>query len=169
MEVKKAILERRSIRKFKKNPIKERDIQTLLEYAMAGPSACNMQPWEFFVISSKDHLLKIRESFNNMNYEAPIAIVVCGHKDRFLKASASEYWIQDCSASIENLLLGAVDLSLGALWCGITPQNDKVEKIKEILNLNDNFIPLALVYIGYPDERKEARTQFDKEKIHYIK
>lgn len=169
MELKKAMLERRSIRKFKKEPLKEKDIQTLLEYAMAGPSARNMQPWEFFVVSSKEHLLKIRESFNNMNFEAPLAIVVCGHKDRFLKAPASEYWIQDCSAAIENILLGAVDLSLGALWCGITPQNEKVEKIKEILNLNNDFIPLGLVYVGYPDEIKEARTQFDKGKIHYIK
>lgn len=169
MELGKAILQRRSIRKFKKDSIKERDIQTLLEYAMAGPSARNMQPWEFFVVSSKDHLLKIREAFKNMDYEAPIAIVVCGHKDRFLKESARDYWIQDCSSAIENILLGAVDLSLGALWCGITPQNEKVEKMKEILCLNDNYIPLGLVYIGYPDEIKEERTQFDKEKIHYIK
>ena len=81
----------------------------------------------------------------------------------------ADYFIQDCSAAIENILLGATELGLGSCWCGIVPQIDRMAQTKEFLSLQDNIIPFALVYIGYPDEEKEPRTQYDESKVHYVK
>ena len=103
-----------------------------------------------------------------MHYHAPLAIVVCANELN-MYPKAKDYWIQDCSAAIENILLGALSFSLGSVWCGITPQEEKVAQVKRILSLGDNIIPLGLVYLGYPDEEKEPRDQYDKSKVRYIK
>ena len=104
-----------------------------------------------------------------MRYKAPLAIVVCGNTNYTLKEHLADYFIQDCSAAIENILLGATELGLGSCWCGIVPQIDRMAQAKEFLSLEDNIIPFALVYIGYPDEEKEPRTQYDESKVHYVK
>lgn len=169
MELKDAIYQRRSIRKFKEDKVKEADIKYLLELAMAAPSACNRQPWEFYVVSNEEKLNQFYSSIRPMKYHAPLAIIVCGNKERMLKDNLASYWIQDCSAAVENILLGVVELNLGAVWCGITPQDDKVQIVKEILSLDDNIVPLGLIYIGYPDEEKEPLTYYDEAKVHYIK
>ncbi len=169
MELQEAIYKRRSIRKFKDQRVSDQDIKALLQLAMAAPSARNSQPWEFYVITSESILNEFYQNFNSMKYKAPLAIMVSANKKKCLSGDAETYWIQDCSAAIENILLGAVDLHLGAVWCGITPQQGKILKACEIMNLDSDIVPLALIYIGYPDENKEERTQYDETKIHYIK
>lgn len=168
MTLKEIMYARRSIRKFKENKIKEEDINYLLKLAMSAPSACNRMPWEFYIIENKEILDKFY-SIRSMRYKAPLAIVVCGNKEHMLKDNLSEYFIQDCSAAIENILLGVVELKLGAVWCGITPQIDKISLAKEYLSLSENIIPVGLIYIGYPNEEKEPQTQYDESKVHYIK
>ena len=168
MELHEAMLKRRSIRKYTKEKVSKEDIETLLKYAMSGPSACNRCPWEFYVISNEEVIKEFYTSFRPMRIEAPLAIVVCGNMNETLKDDLSSYWIQDCSAAVENILLGAVSLNLGTVWCGITPQADKVQKTKEILSLDDHIIPLGLVYVGHPDIEQEPRTQYKEEKVHYI-
>ena len=168
MTLKEIMYARRSIRKFKEDKVKEEDIKYLLELAMSAPSACNRMPWEFYVIENKEILDKFY-TIRPMRYKAPLAIVVCGNKDRMLKEHLAEYFIQDCSAAIENILLGVTELSLGAVWCGITPQEDKIALAKEFLSLLDNIVPVVLIYIGYKDEEKEPQTQYDESKVHYVR
>ena len=63
----------------------------------------------------------------------------------------------------------ATSLNLGSLWCGIYPQKEAVKKVQEVLNLDDNIIPLNIIYIGYTDEKVEARDQYDESCVHIIK
>ena len=81
----------------------------------------------------------------------------------------SSFWIQDCSAATENILLRVTDLNLGAVWCGIHPQKRAEEKVSKILDLPKNNIPLNIIFIGHPNEEAEARDQYKEKYIHYIK
>lgn len=168
MELKDVLLMRRSVRKFTDESVSDEHIDALLHAAMSGPSACNRCPWEFFVITGKEKLTQLRGAslFTKMN--APLAIVVCGNLSRSLPVQLSEYWIQDCSAATENILLCATDLGLGAVWCGAHPQKRVVERIKKLLSLKDNWIPLNIIWIGHPAENPEPRDQFDEKRVHYI-
>ena len=169
MNLEEIMLKRRSIRKYKKIKVEEEKIIKLLEYAMSAPSAVNKQPWEFYVVTNEDILSKICDAGRFTKHNSPLKIVVCGNKDRFLPESLEEYWVQDVSAAIQNILLGVVDLGLGACWEGVYPQKIFLQKLSQILNLPNNHIPLAVISIGYADEEATPRTQYDINKIHYIK
>ena len=168
MEVKDALLKRRSIRKFKEDKISEELINELLIAAMSAPSACNKKPWEFFVITNEEKLQELKKASRFARYDAPLAIVVCGNLDKALPDSMKDYWIHDCSAATQNILLQATDLGLGAVWCGVYPQERAAERMKEFLNLGDNLIPLSLIWIGYPDEERRPRDWYNEECVHYI-
>ena len=167
-EVYQNMLNRRSIRKFKSTIVKDEDIEILLKAAMAAPSACNKQPWEFYVVKNEEKLNLVKKSGRYTNMNASCAIIVCGNTDRCLSKKDNDFFIQDCSSAITHILLCAESLGLGSLWCGAYPMNSVVEKIKDALNLSDNIIPLGIVYIGYKDEEKESRTQFKEEYVHII-
>lgn len=169
MNLETIMLKRRSIRKYKDILVEDYKISKLLEYAMSAPSAVNKQPWEFYVVTNKEILNNICDAGRFTKHFSPLKIVVCGNKERFLTEKLEEYWVQDCSAAIENILLGVVDEGLGACWEGVYPQTLFLEKLKIILNLPDTHIPLAVISIGYPDEDIAPRTQYDSAKVHYIK
>lgn len=168
MELREVILKRRSIRKFTEEIIPEELVQTLLTAAMAAPSACNKQPWEFYVIRDEKIREKMREVslFTRMN--ATLMIVVAGNRKRALSKRENDFWIQDCAAATENILLTATDLGLGACWCGLYPMEGPVEKTKAVLSLPEEMIPMALIQLGYPAQAPEARTQYDEKKVHMI-
>lgn len=168
MNVYDAILKRRSIRKFKCDAISDEIIKKLLIAAMAAPSARNMQPWEFYVISNKEVMSKIRNVARSIDFESPLMIIVCGNTDRSITKNDNDFWIQDCSAAIENILLTATSENLGTVWCGIYPVMDRINKVTEIINLPKSIIPLGVIHIGYKDEEKEERTQYNDEYVHYI-
>ena len=161
-------LKRRSVRKFKSDLIKDEDISYLLEVAMSAPSACNKQPWEFFVIKDSATLERLRTASKYSKIVAPLAIVVCGNLNRNLSKKDNDFWIQDASSAITHILLGVTALDLGAVWCGGYPLKSVVNNIKEILNLGDELIPLGTILIGHPDEEKEPRTQYNQNYVHII-
>lgn len=169
MEVKEALLKRRSIRKFKDEKISEELINELLIAAMSAPSACNKKPWEFFVITNEEKLQELKKASRFARYDAPLAIVVCGNLSKALPLQLSTYWIQDCSAATQNILLRVTDLGLGAVWCGAHPQKNVEKKIKKILDLSDKLVPLNIIFIGHPNQEVEPRTQLEEKKIHYVK
>lgn len=168
MNVKEAIYKRRSVRKYKQQEVSDEVITKLLECAMAAPSALNKQPWEFYVIKNKKVQERIKTSVPHYNFNSPLLIVVAANLDRSIMHKDNDFWIQDCSAAIENILLEAVELELGTCWCGVYPVKERVDLITQVLNLPENIIPLGLLHIGYPDVEYEARTQFDINKIHYV-
>lgn len=161
-----AILTRKSIRKYKDIEVSDEIVEDLLRAAMAAPSAGNEQPWEFIVLRDKEIMRKITEfhPYSRMLLNTDVAIVVCGDE---AKEKFKGYWVQDCSAASENILLAAEDKGLGAVWLGVYPLEDRVSSLKKVLNLPESVIPLSIIPVGYPDEQRNPADRFNKERIHY--
>lgn len=168
MELKDVLLARRSVRKFTDEAVSKEDVNCLLHAAMSGPSACNKKPWDFFVVTNADVLQKLRNGSHFSKMNAPLAIVVCGNLSRALPLQLAAYWIQDCSAATENILLAATDLGLGAVWCGIHPQKLAEKRVKEALGLKEKQIPLNIIFVGHPAETPEPRDQYDEKYVHVV-
>lgn len=168
MELQTVLQARRSIRKYTDEAVSKEDIDKLMHAAMSGPSACNKMPWEFYVVTDKAVLEKLRNAAQYSKIDAPLAIVVCGNLSRALPMQLAPYWIQDCSAATENILLAATDLGLGTVWCGIHPQKRAEKKVSEALGLTEKQIPLNIIYVGHPDEEQKPRDQYNETCVHYI-
>jgi len=157
------ILNRRSVRKYSGEPVNEKDLTLLLEAGMAAPSAKNRQPWHFVVVRDGKTLEKLSEAhpYGQMLAGAAAAIAVCGDMN-----VAPDYWIQDCSAATENILIAVAALDLGAVWLGCHPRPERVSAIRHILGIPEHIGVLSLISIGHPAEEKEPRTQYDEAKVH---
>ena len=158
------IFTRRSIRKYTVEPVSEKDIKTILEAAMAAPSASNRKPWHFIVVTNRKILNNLAKAhpYGKMLSEAPLCIAVCGDK-----TISTRSWVQDCSAAAENLLLAATAVGLGAVWLGVHPREERINPISRVLNIPENIVPLNLISIGHPAEKKEPRTQYDELRVHH--
>jgi nitroreductase len=162
------ILGRRSIRKFTSETIPEADVKKLLEAAMSAPSACNQQPWHFIIIREKSTHQKIMNihNYSKMLKDAAIAIVVCADPDL---QTCPGYWVQDVSAATENILIAVEALGYGATWCGVYPDDERVWKIKELLEIPKQVVPLNVIAIGVPDEEKPPSQRYRESRVHYDK
>lgn len=165
------IISRTSVRQFLQQPIENNKVDAILHAAMSAPSACNKQPWRFIVITQKDTLVKIAQGFptSHMAKEAPLAIAVCGDKSAFLPEESTDYWVEDTSAASENILLAANALGLGAVWTGIYPLHERVEKLRLILHIPETVIPMGLIIIGYPLKEQQPKDKWKPEYVHYEK
>jgi len=159
-----AIMTRRSIRRYKEGKIPEETITTLLKAAMAAPSAHNKQPWRFIVVDDPNILSKVPEyhPYSKMLPNASHAIVVLGDTH----VQETDFWVHDCSAATENLLIAAHALGLGAVWLGVHPHEDLIEETKKLFGVPDHVVPLCIVSLGYPQEPKPPRENYDPAKIH---
>jgi nitroreductase len=168
MDAMKAILGRRSIRKFTGEDIPESDVKKFLEVAMAAPSACNQQPWHFIVARKKETFHKIIEiqPYTRMLENASVGLIVCADPEL---QTCPGYWVQDCSAATENILLAVQALGYGATWCGLYPKDERVWKIRELLGLPSKVIPLCVIAIGVPDEVKPPSNRYKEDRIHQEK
>jgi len=166
MEAMEAILTRRSIRKYTKQPVSESLVKEILTAAMSAPSANNKQPWQFVVMNQREVLDKVPEFHlhANMIKEAPLAILVCGDLTR---QEHKGYLVLDCTAATENLLLAVHAKELGAVWLGIYPREERISGIKKLLALPDDIMPIALLVIGYPAEQKPAENRYKDNVICY--
>jgi len=164
----KEIFSRRSIRKFTPEPVSSEHLEKLLRAAMNAPSACNEQPWEFVVIRDREIFKKIRtfQRFSAPLDTADLAIVVCGDTKR---QTFDGFWVQDCSAATQNLLLEAEYLGLGAVWMGLHPLKPWTDKMKALLNLPEQVIPLGIIAVGHPAARVEPADRYQSERIHFDK
>ena len=158
-----AIFARRSIRTYTGEPVSREVITELLEAGMAAPSSNNRKPWHFIVIRDRATLTKLAESHphGKMLSEAAAAIAVCGDT-----TVSPDFWIQDCAAATENILVAVAALGLGAVWLGCHPREDRVSAIKEVLGVPEHIGILSLLSIGHPGEKKEPRTQYDAKRVH---
>ncbi len=165
MDILTAIHSRRSVRAFTGDPVSEDDIRVLLEAAMIAPSAGNARPWSFVVIDDKALLGRAPEinPYAGMAPQAPLGILVCGDISR---ERYPGYWVQDCSAAIQNILLAAVGLGLGAVWTGIYPMQDRVAGFRDLCRLPENIFPLGLVVIGHPKTEQNPQNRFEADKVH---
>lgn len=166
MDILAAIHTRRSVRSFAGFPVSPDAVTTLLEAAMAAPSAGNSRPWRFVVVTERALLDAVPaiHPHAGMAKSAPLAILVCGD------LTAEKYpgfWVQDCSAAVQNLLLAAVGTGLGAVWTGIYPDKERTAKFSELFRLPENFIPLAFVIVGHPKAPQERQNRFNPDYITY--
>jgi nitroreductase len=157
------IFSRRSIRAYTDEPVSEADIQSLLEAGMAAPSASNRKPWHFVVVTDRDTVraLAAAHPFGKMIASAAVGIAVCGDP------AISDWWVEDCSAATENILVAAAGLGLGAVWLGSHGRPEREVAIREILGIPERMGVLSLLSIGHPGEEKEARTQYDPARVHW--
>lgn len=157
------ILARRSIRSYTDEPVSEKDLQKILEAAMAAPSGMNRKPWHFVAVTDRETLDRMGSVTNSwaMLKEAPLSIVACG--DTMI---SEKYYDQDTIAAVENLLIAVSMLGLGAVWLGCHPNPERVKPIREILGIPETVVPMAVLSIGHPAEEKEPRTQYDESRVH---
>jgi nitroreductase len=169
MEAFEAILARRSIRAYAEKPVERALLVRLLEAAMAAPTACNAQPWEFVVVDTPEGMETLRVILPHGKYNAPVAIVVCGSETKALNNCAEKYWVQDCSAALENILVAAAGMELGTVWIGVYPLAERVAALRPVLGLPETVTPLGVVFLGYPspEGQKEPRTQYDERRVHW--
>lgn len=165
MDILEAINSRRSVRKYTDQDVSDEQMQQILEAAMMAPSAGNAQPWQFVVIRDKDTLAKIKEfnPYAAFAANAPVAVLACG--DLSLEKFKG-YWVQDCSAAVENLLLAAHGIGLGAVWTGIYPLEDRIAAASKLFGLPEHVIPLSLIVIGHPVKQLESKSRFNPERVH---
>ncbi len=165
MDVFEAMLTRRSIRAFAPGEVTPEDLEEMLSAAMMAPSAGNAQPWQFVVVDDRAILDAVPEfsPYAAMAKQAPLGVLVCGDLSQ---EKYPGYWVQDCSAAIQNLLLAAHGLGYGAVWTGVYPMPDRVLGFKKLLSLPHHIIPLGFVVIGRPGQRPKHRDRYDEAKIH---
>ena len=162
-----SIFHRVSIRKYEQQPVEQEKIEKLLRAAMAAPSACNQQPWEYYVVTNQSVIQKLAQAtpYTGAAAGAPVVFVPCSRTEGI----APPYFDIDLSASVENLLLEADELGLGCCWMGIAPLADRMALVAEILQLPDRLKPFALVPCGYPAEERPQQDRYDESRVHYIK
>ena len=163
------IMTRTSIRQYTDQPVEKEKIEAMLRAGMAAPTAVNAQPWHFVVVSDKAKLgeLAAANPRAGMLKSAPLAIVVCGDMTKAMEGKGRQFWIQDCSAATENILLAAHAQGLGAVWTALYPMEERMQPVSEALKLPDTLIPLCTVVIGYPAEQPEPKDKWKPENISY--
>ena len=159
------IMNRKSVRSYDKVEITDAQMDTILRAGMAAPSAIDRRPWSFVVVKHKFTLNALGDNlqYAKMTKDASAAIIVCGTEDK------DGYWIMDCSAAIQNMLLAIEDMGLGAVWCAIYPQKERVDFVKKTLGIPEGITPLAIVPIGKPKNNPQPKDKYDITKIHYNK
>lgn len=162
-----SIFHRTSVRDFTDKPVEQENIELIMKAAMAAPSAGNQQPWEFYVVTDKQKLgsLAACSPYAGCTKKAPMAIVLC-YKEDVMFPECVEI---DLSACAENILLEADSLGLGAVWLGIAPVQDRMDKVKEVIGIPDRLKAFAIIPCGYPVNIKEQQDRFDEKRIHYVR
>lgn len=162
-----AILQRRSIRDYIDKAIPEEIFTELLEAGMCAPSAGNERPWHFIVITERvllEGITQIHE-YSKMLKHAPAAIIVCADMNRD-KYPGVGYWVQDCAAATENILIAAQDKGLGACWLGMYPKEGRVEGLRRLLNTPEHIVPFSGIALGYPAATKNPGSRYDESRVH---
>lgn len=162
------IFNRASVRSFDGRKVEAEKIELLMKAAMAAPSACNQQPWEFVVVTEPEILGRLSECspYAGCLREAPLGIAVCMRTEGL---RAPDYAQIDASAATENILLEAVHLGLGAVWLGIAPGPERMEAVRQVIGAPETIQPFGLVACGYPDKPVVPANRYDPVRVHYEK
>lgn len=161
-----SIFHRISVRKYQDKEVETEKVELMLRAAMAAPSACNQQPWEFYVVTDRKMIEQLSEAspYAKCAKEAPLVFVPCFRTDGI----APDYFNIDMSASVENLLLEADYLGLGAVWMGISPDEGRMKAVRKVLDMPEHLHAFALVPCGYPAEERTQQDRYDVNRVHYI-
>lgn len=166
MELFTALHSRRSIRAYTNESLSHDELKKLIDAAMIAPSAGNARPWQFIVIDDRALLAKIPllNQYAGMAPAAAAGILVCGDLGR---EKYPGFWVQDCSAAIQNLLLAATALGIGSVWTGIYPVEERVRGFSELFALPQTIVPLAFIALGRPKKDPETLNRYEPERVHH--
>ncbi len=161
---------RKSVRNFTGEEVTAEQLEILLKAAMCAPTAVNMQPWAFVVVTGRSKLDSLAEGlpFAKMLYKAGAAIIVCAITDKAFDKK-TEFAIIDCSLASENILLSAEAIGLGALWTAAYPYDDRMDHVRKVLNIPEDIIPLNVIPIGHPTGEDKPKDKYKPENIHWEK
>ena len=164
-----SIFHRTSIRKYQNREVEREKIVRMLRAAMAAPSACNQQPWEFYIARDETTRMALAATspYAAPAKLAPCVIVACTRTGGLRFAPCTPL---DMSAAVENILLEAANIGLGAVWLGIAPDPDRMAAVAVALGSPRGMEPFALIAVGHPDHRPEPTgpTRYDETRIHWI-
>jgi len=165
MDILEAIFSRRSIRIYTSKPVSRAVIDEILKAAMNAPSAGGERPWHFIVLTDRAILDEIPKfhPYSGMVKQAHAAILVCG--DPTLEKHKG-YWVLDCAAATQNMLLAAHGKGLGTVWCGVYPTEDRIVNFRRLCGLPEHIVPFSLVPLGFPGEVKQVQDRFDSSRVH---
>ena len=165
MDAIEALLTRRSIRRYTADPVGGDDLREVIRAGTAAPTAGDQRPWHFVVLDDRGVLDAIPDFHPHakMLRQAPAAILVCA--DPRLETHKG-YWVQDCAAAVENMLLAAHALGLGAVWLGVHPRPAREAGLRALLGIPDEVVPFAIVSLGHPAERKRREDRLDPARVH---
>ena len=159
-------LTRMNVRSFTDQAVCRESVRQLLQAAMAAHSAGDERPWHFVVIedlATRERFAEIHP-YAHMVPQAPVAILVCG--DLTLQ-KLSGFWVQDCAAATENILIEAQSMGIGAVWLGIYPVEGRVQSFRKLLDLPPHVVPFALTPVGYPAEQNGLKCRYDESRVHF--
>lgn len=162
----RAILGRRSIRRFEEKAVEKEKIELLVECGSAAPSAANSRPCHFIVVTDRDLLNRLGEDhpYGKMLFEAPLGIVVCGNPEK--SDFARRYWEEDCSAAMQNILIAAHAIGLDGVWLGVRHAEGCEEAVRKIISIPEYIAVLGIAAIGYGKEKKEPHKGIDEGTLH---
>ncbi|NCA86863.1 MAG: nitroreductase family protein [Clostridia bacterium] len=166
-ETLEVIHNRKSVRHFTDQPVSKAQIETLLRAGMAAPTAVNRQPWMFYVVTQREILDTLSQQlpYAKMLTQAQAAIVVCGDMQKAGNLQDKGYWVQDCAAATQNILLAAESIGLGAVWTASYPYDDRTKVVIKALGLPENLVPLNVIPIGYPTGEDVPKNKWKPENI----
>jgi|SRR5271157_1811419 len=164
MDATQAILTRRSIRKYTQEPVSGETVTELLKAAMSAPTAAG-EVWDFVIVRDRSILEGVSKFHPHaeMLKSAAVAILVCGSPTI---EKLPGRWVLDCAAATENILIAANALGLGAVWVGIYPVEERIRGMRSLLGIPDHVVPLSMVSIGHPGEKKAPSSRFRQERVH---
>lgn len=164
------IMTRSSVRSYTDEAVSSDDIETMLRAASAAPTAMDKRPWHFVVVDRREMLDSLAEAlpYAKMLKEAPLCILVCGDMEKAIEGDGRDYWVQDCSAATENLLLAAHALDLGAVWCGVYPIAERISTVRSLLKLPASLEPLNAVVIGHPSGEPKVKDKWTSDAVTRI-
>ena len=161
------IFKRISVRKYEDKAVEKDKIEKILRAAMAAPSAGNQQPWEFYVVTDKEKIKALSECspYSGCAANAPVVLVPCYRTEGLM---FPEFDTIDLSIATENAWLEITSLGLGGVWLAVAPIEDRVEKVKAVLDITESLVPFALLPFGYPAEDRSQQDRYDEARVHYV-
>lgn len=170
MDLFEAIFERRSIRRFIDKPVEEEKIAKILDAGRWAPTVGNLQEWRFIIVRNKEKKFKLAQAAFGQNWmvNAFLIIVVITNDQRITRSYGDRgkdlYIKQDAAASIQNILLAAHSLGLGACWVGSFDESI----LRRVLMIPDNISIHAMIPVGYPAEKPNPPHRINLNNITYF-
>ena len=162
-----SIFHRISVRKYEDRPVEKEKIMEILRAGMQAPSACNQQPWEFYMVTDKEKIQKLSKvtPYTGCAAGAPVVIVPVYHTEGLVAPSFAQI---DMAIAQENIWLERDAQVLGGVWIGIAPMEERMNDVHHMLNLPEDVKVFSMFALGYPAESREQQDRYKTERIHFM-